>query len=122
MQDIQMGEIETRFAKIIWDNAPISSGELAKLAAEAFLWKRTTTYTVLKKLCLKGLFENKEGIVRVLITEKEYRSIRSAKMVEEEYQGSLPSFVAAFTSQKKLSEEEIREIMRILEPSGKEGQ
>ncbi len=115
-----MGEIETRFARIIWENAPISSGELVKKAAEAFLWKKSTTYTVLKKLCDKGIFENKNGTVRGLVTEEEYRSIRCARTVEEDYQGSLPAFIAAFTSRKKLTDEEIREILQILGPSGKE--
>lgn len=115
MRDIQLGEIETRFAKEIWNRAPIASGELVKVAAERFLWKKSTTYTVLKKLCQKGLFENQGGIVTVRITEEEYRSIRCERMVETEYQGSLPSFIAAFTSRKELSDEEIREIKRIID-------
>ena len=121
MNDMKLGEIELRFAKIVWAKAPLGSGELVKLAAEAFSWKKSTTYTVLKKLCEKGLFENRNGIVSVRISEEEYLAIRSEKTVEEEYTGSLPSFIAAFTSRKALTRKEVDEIMKIIENNTKEG-
>lgn len=120
MNDMHMGEVETQFAKIIWDNAPMSSGTLVKKAAETFSWKKSTTYTVLKKLCEKGLFENQNGTVTVCIGEKEYQAIRSEQTVMNEYEGSLPAFIAAFTSRNVLSEKEILAIRRIIDSGGKE--
>jgi len=118
MKDIKLGEIETRFAEIIWENAPISSGRLVALCADKLGWKKSTTYTVLKKLCERGLFRNEGGEVSALISRNEYYSRKSETFVEESFDGSLPAFIAAFTSRRRLSEEEIAEIKRMIDGGG----
>ncbi len=115
MNDYQMGEIETRFAEIIWQNEPISSTELAKLSLEAFSWKKSTTYTVLKRLCDKGIFKNEGGTVRSVITKEEFFSHQSERFIDENFKGSLPAFITAFTKNKTLTREEIAEIRKMLE-------
>lgn len=100
MAQIQLGVIEARFADMIWEREPVRSSELVKLAAEVFQWKRTTTHTVLKRLCDKGLFENNKGTVTCLITREQFYSLQSRKFVEDSFAGSLPAFVAAFTKEK----------------------
>ena len=98
MQDIQLGVIEARFADIIWENEPVSSSELVRLCAEEFGWKRSTTFTVLKRLCCKGLFQNEKGVVSALVSREGYFSLRSRSVVAESFGGSLPAFIAAFRS------------------------
>lgn len=115
MNDYQMGAVESRFADIIWTNEPISSAELVKKSEEALNWKKSTTYTVLKRLCEKGIFRNEKGSVTSLISREEFYSLQSEKFVEETFGGSLPAFLAAFTSRKKLSAKEIKELKRMVE-------
>ena len=116
--DIKIGAIEYEFAKIIWANEPIASGALAKICDKELNWRRTTTYSILKKLCSKGLFQNVNGIVTSLVLPEQFRAEKSRCFVEENFGGSLPAFVAAFTSQKKLSEKEIREIRELIDLIG----
>ena len=120
MPEIQMGQVESRFADIIWENEPISSSELAKKSEELLTWKKTTSYTVLKRLCDKGLFQNQKGGVTSLISREKFYALQSEKFVEETFQGSLPAFLAAFTNGKKLSQKEIAEIQQIIEKMGEE--
>ncbi len=120
MTDYHLGEVEMRFAELIWENEPLGSGELVKLCAEALGWKKSTTYTVLKKLCEKGFFKNEGGTVSSLISEKEMRSRDSHEFVENSFGGSLPAFLAAFASGRKLSEEEVADIRRLIDDYGKE--
>ena len=115
MAELQMGAIESRFADIIWDHEPISSGILAKYSEEQFKWKKTTSFTVLKRLCDKGIFQNNKGIVTSLISRDEFYSMQSEKFVDETFEGSLPAFLAAFTSRKQLTPEEVAQIRRIVE-------
>ena len=115
MEDIRLGEVETRFAEIIWESAPLSSGKLVAICAEKLDWKKSTTYTVLKKLCERGFFKNEGGEVKVLITREEYYSRKSEMFVQESFEGSLPAFIAAFTSRRKLSESEIAEIRKMID-------
>ncbi len=115
MAEIQLGIAESRFADMIWENEPISSSDLVKLAEREFSWKRTTTHTVIKRLCDKGLFENNKGIVSSLISRDEFYSLQSVKYVEESFNGSLPAFIAAFSKGKKLSEKDIEEIRKMIE-------
>lgn len=115
MAQIQMGVIEARFADMIWEREPVRSSELVKLAAEVFQWKRTTTHTVLKRLCDKGLFENNKGTVTCRITREQFYSLQSRKFVEDSFAGSLPAFVAAFTKEQALTPEEAAEIRRIID-------
>lgn len=115
MNDLQMGEIEAEFAKIIWDNEPIASGTLAKISEEQLGWKKTTSYTVLRRLCDKGIFQNIKGTVTSLISKKEFDSRRSEKFVEDAFHGSLPAFLAAFTSRIKLSADEIKQLRKMVD-------
>lgn len=120
MENRKLGSVELHFADLIWENAPISSGELVRLCAERLEWKKSTTYTVLKKLCDQGLFENKDGVVHVLLSRQDYAAAQSEKFVEENFEGSLPAFLAAFTARKRLSETEIAEIRRMIGEIGGE--
>lgn len=115
MGDMKLGAIETRFAEIIWANAPLTTGELVKICAERLEWKRTTTYTVLKKLCEKGIFKTENSLVTVLITRQEFDGMQSEQFVEENFRGSLPAFLTAFNSRKKLSEDEIEELQKLID-------
>lgn len=115
MKDMKLGIVESRFADLIWMNEPITSGELVKLCRQELEWKKSTTYTVLKKLCDKGIFQNVEGLVSSRITKGDFYAMRSEQFVEETFQGSLPAFIAAFTQRKQLTEEEINEIRRMIE-------
>ncbi|MCM1544091.1 MAG: BlaI/MecI/CopY family transcriptional regulator [Ruminococcus sp.] len=115
MNDIQMGEIESRFADIIWNNEPIASGALAKISEEQLGWKKTTSYTVLRRLCDKGLFQNAKGTVTSLISKREFDSRRSEQFVESAFHGSLPAFLSAFTSRKKLSAYEIEQLRKMVD-------
>ena len=110
----KLGEIEMKFCDIVWESEPVSSGEVVKLAWEKLLWKKSTTYTVLRKLCEKGILQNKDSVVTSLISKADYNALRSEKFVEETFSGSLPSFLTAFSSRKKLSQKEIEEIEKII--------
>lgn len=113
--DIELGEIQEQFAEIIWENEPVASGELVKIAKECLDWKKSTTYTVLRKLCEKGLFQNNGGVVTSMITREEFEGAKSHKFVDDNFKGSLPSFIAAFASKKKLSTKEIDEIQKMID-------
>ena len=115
MSDYQMGTAESKFADIIWEKEPVSSTELVKIAAEEFDWKKSTTYTVLKRLCEKGIFKNEGGSVTSVITKEEFYAARSEQFVEETFGGSLPAFIAAFTKRKALSKSELDELRRMVE-------
>ena len=107
--------MQAAFADIIWANEPVGSGELVKLCESRFNWKKPTTYTVLRKLCEKGLFKNEDGVVTSLISKEEFNASKSEKFVQETYDGSLPAFIAAFMSHKKLSSGDIDEIQRMID-------
>lgn len=114
MGELQMGVIESRFADIIWQNEPVATTELVKLSQQELNWKKTTTYTVLKRLCDKGIFRNDKGTVTSLISKNEFYSVQSEKFVDETFGGSLPAFLAAFTARKSLSREEVDELRRMV--------
>lgn len=114
MTDLQMGAIESRFADIIWQHEPLSAAELAKYSEEQLTWKKTTSYTVLKRLCDKGIFKNENGIVTSLISREAFYAMRSEKFVEETFDGSLPAFLAAFTAGRKLTPEEVAYLRRMV--------
>ena len=111
MSNLQMGPIESRFADIIWQNEPISSSSLAKYSLEQLGWKKTTSYTVLKRLCDKGIIK---GTVTSLISKQEFYSLQSEKFVEEAFHGSLPAFLTAFTARKSLTSEEVDHLRSII--------
>ena len=115
MTEYKLGEIETRFADLIWMNEPLASGELVKLAERELGWKKSTTYTILRRLCDRGLFRNLDGMVTSLISKQEFFAVQSERFVEETFSGSLPQFLTAFATRKKLSEKEIEEIQRFID-------
>ena len=120
MTDCTLGEIEAKFADLIWENEPLASGELVKLCEKELNWKKPTTYTVLRRLCEKGVLRNENGIVTSLISREEYYSAKSERVVEDSYDGSLPAFVAAFLSRGKLTGKEAEEIQAMIEAFRKE--
>lgn len=120
MVDLSIGVVESHFADLIWENEPISSGELVKLCAEKLQWKKPTTYTVLRRLCEKGIFRNCDGAVTSLISKKDFYAMQSEKFVNDTFDGSLPEFIAAFTERKSLSEKDIAEIMKLIESHKKD--
>lgn len=114
MIDIELGEVQEAFAEIIWKNEPVGSGELVRICEKELNWKKPTTYTVLRKLCEKGLFKNENGVVSAVISREDFNASKSEKFVEEEFDGSLPAFLAAFMSHKKLSAGEAAEIEKMI--------
>ena len=113
--EMKLGVVETQFAELIWAREPIASGELVKLCEKELNWKKSTTYTVLKKLCERGIFQNNDGIVSSLLTKDEFNAVQSEQFVEDTFEGSLPAFLAAFTSRKTLSKDEVEEIRRLID-------
>ncbi len=111
----KMGPLESRFADLIWSHEPLPSRELVRLAAEALSWKATTSYTVLKRLCDRGLFQNQGGTVTSLVSRADFYAMQSEQFVEETFEGSLPAFLAAFSSRKRLSDREIDELKAIID-------
>ena len=115
MGELTMGAIETRFAEMIWQREPVSSTELVKLAAAELDWKKSTTYTVLRRLCERGIFQNQDGTVTSLISKQDFYAVQSEKFVEDTFSGSLPAFLAAFTTRKKLSDAEINDLQKLID-------
>ncbi len=121
MKRFELGAIQERFADIVWDHEPVSSGDLAKICEKELNWKRPTTYTVLRKLCEKGLLQNRDGIVFSLVSREEFYSAKSEQIIEDSYRGSLPAFIASFISRKKISPEEADEIQEMINAFKKGG-
>lgn len=115
MNNKSMGEVESRFADLIWKHEPITSGQLVKLCETELKWKKSTTYTVLRRLCERGLFQNTEGTVTSIISREEFYAMQSEQFVEETFQGSLPGFLAAFTKRRRLSEKEIDALQDLID-------
>ncbi len=115
MSEIELGAVQERFADLIWAHEPIGSGELVKLCEKELNWKKPTTYTVLRKLCEKGLLKNEGGVVSSRVSREEFYSSKSEQIVRESYQGSLPAFVAAFISRKTLTAGEAEEIQKMID-------
>ena len=120
MGDMRLGAVEAKFADLIWCNEPLSSAELVKLAAQELDWKKSTTYTVLRRLCEKGIFQNEDGTVTSKLSKSEFSAVQSEQFVDETFDGSLPAFLAAFTTRKALTAAEIAEIQQMIDSYGKE--
>lgn len=120
MKELELGAIQERFADIVWEHEPIASGELAKICEKELSWKRPTTYTVLRKLCEKGLLQNRDGIVVSLVSREDFYSTKSEQIIEDSYRGSLPAFIAAFISRKEISAQEADEIQKMIDAFKKE--
>lgn len=115
MAEIKLGTMETRFADLIWNNEPLSSGKLVKLCEAKLSWKKSTTYTILRRLCERGIFQNNDGVVSSQLSKQEFHALQSEKFVEETFEGSLPNFLTAFASRKKLTEQEINELQKFID-------
>ena len=115
MIDIELGAVQERFADLVWANEPVASGELVRICEKELQWKKPTTYTVLRKLCEKGLLQNADGIVTARISREEFYAKKSEQIVQGSYQGSLPAFVAAFVSRNSLSAGEADEIRQMID-------
>ena len=120
MDESRLGAVESRFADLIWENEPLSSGELVRLCQERLEWKKSTTYTVLKKLCERGIFRNEGGMVSAVLSREQFHAKKSEKFVEDTFNGSLPAFIAAFTAGKKLSAEDAAAIRKMIDACRKE--
>ena len=118
MEEMKLGAVESKFAEIIWRNEPLHSRELVGLCQEELNWKKPTTYTVLRKLCERGIFRNVDGMVSAVISREEFFAMQSEQFVEETFQGSLPAFLAAFSRRKTLSAEEVAEIRKMIDTYG----
>ncbi len=115
MEELKLGAVESKFADIIWEREPIPSGQLVKLCEQRLEWKKSTTYTMLKRLCERGIFQNEKGIVSSVMTREEFGAVQSEKIIEESFDGSLPAFIAAFASRKKLSSADVAEIQKMID-------
>lgn len=115
MKEYKLAEGEARFADLIWQKEPITSPELVKLCEKEFQWKKSTTYTVLKKLCDRGIFQNEKAVVTSLLSKEEFYGYRSRKFVEESFGGSIPRFLTAFMGGKKLTKEQAAEIRELID-------
>lgn len=115
MREYKLAEGEARFAELIWEKEPITSPELVKLCEKEFQWKKSTTYTVLKKLCERGIFQNEKAVVTSLISKEEFYGYKSRKFVEESFGGSIPRFLTAFMGGKKLTKEQAAEIRELID-------
>ena len=115
MSDMELGAVQAQFAEIVWEHEPVASGELVKICERELNWKKPTTYTVLRKLCEKGIFQNIDGTVTSVVSREEFYSAKGEQFVKDNFAGSLPAFIAAFTSRKKLSKAEVDEIQRMID-------
>jgi predicted transcriptional regulator len=114
MKGYKLTDTEAKFADIIWANGPIPSGELVKLCQAELNWKKSTTYTMLKRLENKGVFQNKGGVVSALVKKDEFYAKQTRQFIEKTFDGSLPRFLAAFTRSKGLSDKEIAELEELI--------
>ena len=115
MTEYKLAEGEAKFAELIWQREPITSPELVKLCEKEFQWKKSTTYTVLKKLCDRGIFQNEQTVVTSRISKEEFNSYRSRKFVEDYFGGSIPKFLTAFMGGKKLTVKQAEEIKELID-------
>ena len=115
MDDFKLGPVESSFADIIWNHEPLPSPELVKLAEEELQWKKSTTYTILRRLSQRGIFQNENGIVTSLISREDFYAAQSEQFVEKNFGGSLPAFFTAFTRRKKLSDRELQQLRELIE-------
>ena len=113
--ELELGAVQERFADIVWAHEPIGSGELVRLCEKELNWKKPTTYTVLRKLCEKGLLQNENGVVTSRIPREDFYSAKSEQIIEESFDGSLPAFIASFIARKNLTAEEAEEIQRMID-------
>ncbi|BCJ94882.1 hypothetical protein acsn021_24510 [Anaerocolumna cellulosilytica] len=117
MVEYKLGVMEMKFADLMWENEPISSGDLVKLCEQELAWKKSTTYTMLRRLCQRNIFKNQGGLVSSILSKQEFHALQSEKFIEETFDGSLPQFLAAFSTRKKLTDKEIEELEKLIHQS-----
>lgn len=122
MREYQLGAIESQFADLVWENEPITAADLARRCEDVFHWKKTTAYTVLKRLSNKGLFETNGGVVTSRITRQDFYSNQSREYVDSHFDGDFPSFLAAFTAKKRLTAKEVAALRKIVAEYPAEGE
>ncbi len=115
METPKIFESEYRFCLILWEHEPIPSGELVQLCKEQLGWKRSTTYTVIKRLAERGVLKNENTVVTTLVSKDEVQAAEIDELVEKKFEGSLPAFVAAFTRHQKISEKEIDAVQQMID-------
>ena len=115
MAEYTLGAVESRFANLIWDRQPLSSSQLVKLCEEELSWKKSTTYTLLRRLCQRGIFQNEGGVVSARMSREEFYARQSEEFVAESFDGSLPRFLAAFAGRRELSAEEIDQLQQFID-------
>jgi len=115
LEDYKLGAMETKFAELMWNNEPISSGDLVRLCEKELSWKKSTTYTMLRRLCERGIFQNVDSVITSLISRQDFASLQSEEFVKETFDGSLPRFLAAFTLRKMLTGKEIDELQKLID-------
>ncbi len=111
----KLAETEARFADIIWEHEPVASMQLVKLCEERLSWKKSTTFTVLKKLCDRGIFQNVKAVVSARISREEFYAGKSREFVDEAFGGSLPKFLTAFIGKSRLSSKQVEEMKSLIE-------
>ena len=115
MEIYKLGEMEKRLADLIWANAPMTSKKLTELCADAFGWKRTTTYTMLKRLCDRGIFANENGTIIVLMAKEDFTLAQSQNFINETFDGSLPMFLTLFSKNKAMKKEDIDRLQQLID-------
>ena len=115
MEIYKLGEMEKRLADLIWANAPMTSKKLVELCAEEFGWKRTTTYTMLKRLCDRGIFANENGTIVVLMAKEDFTLAQSQNFINETFDGSLPMFLTLFSKNKAMKKEDIERLQQLID-------
>ena len=113
MAEGKLGAVESRFADIVWAHAPLASRELARLCEQELGWKRTTTYTIIKRLGERGILKNENGLVTALVSRDEAQACEIDELVEKKFEGSLPTFIAAFTRRQDLSDRELDAVQQM---------
>ena len=119
MDDLKLFDAEFRLADIVWEREPVNSTELVGLCAEKLGWKKSTTYTMLRKLCERGVLQNENAVVTARVTREQVRRYQSEALLEKAFDGSLPVFVASFLRDKKLTSEEALKLQCMIEEAAK---
>ena len=119
MDDLRLCDSDYRFMSVVWDSQPVGSGQLVRLCQDRLGWKKSTTYTVLKKLCDRGFVQNRDATVTALVDREQVEVFESGYVVDRAFGGSLPAFIAAFTRGRGITRQEAEEIQRLIDSSRK---
>lgn len=120
MEDLKLCESDYRFMCVVWEHAPLPSGELVKLCAEKLVWKKPTTYTVLRKLSERGFVKNVDTVVTALISKEQVQVYQSERFVDRVFEGSLPQFLVSFLGERGISKQEADELREIIDRYAKQ--